>query len=168
VNPTLAESWNLSNQRAVSGQTSWYTDPPQDGPGSLRLESGEIDLSSANAPIELTFVHFFQFDDCGANLYGDGAFVEIFTVAGDEWLHVSPQTPYPDVIDGGTCDPGDNPLAGTSAWTQTSDLQFLNVTVELDDYAGETIRLGFHVAYDCANCTPTEGWYIDDILVAGY
>jgi cysteine-rich repeat protein len=167
---SLSESWNLSNQRAVSGQTSWYTDTPQTSAGSLRLESGEIDLTGATAPIELTFVHFYEFDYCdGSNLYGDGAFVEIYTVSGDEWLHVSPLTPYPDVIDSGTCGAGqDNPLAGTSAWTHTSEDQFLNVTVELDDYAGEMIRVGFHVAYDCDNCNPTEGWYFDDILVAGY
>jgi len=173
VNGSLSESWNLSNQRAVSGQTSWYTDLPQEGPGSLRLESGEIDLTDATAPIELTFVHFFEFDDCDvATQEGDGAFVEVFTASGDEWLHVSPLTPYPHVIDGDTCDVGppneNNPYAGASAWSHTSEDQFLNVTVELDDYAGETIRIGLHVAYDCANCNQTEGWYIDDILVAGF
>lgn len=171
VNGSVVESWVLSQTRPSSGQTSWYSGPapasPQ-APGSLRLMSPEIDLTGATAPVELTLQHWYEFDDCGMSMTrGDGGLVEV-RVEGS-WTRVDPVVPYPHMLEGDTCGMMDNnPLAPSPAWADDTGGAFREVKVVLDDYVGETIQIGFHVAYDCNNCGPAEGWYVDDVLVAGY
>src|SRR5439155_1009058 len=60
-----------------------------------------------------------------------------------------------------------NPLRGRPAFTDTSaNTERLN-SVDLSEFAGESIRLGFHVGWDDGNCAPQEGWFGDDVEAGG-
>jgi len=52
-----------------------------------------------------------------------------------------------------------SPLAGRAAWTSTAGWE--TVQVDLDDFAGETIRLRWRFA--AQDAAASDGWSIDDV-----
>jgi hypothetical protein len=55
-------------------------------------------------------------------------------------------------------------LGGRAAWEDDSG-GWLQVEVDLSDFAGETLRLRFLLATDSGNTVDVDGWYLDDIVL---
>lgn len=56
-----------------------------------------------------------------------------------------------------------NPLTGLRAWCNTQP--YLNSIVDINSYAGQTMRFRFRIGSDAS--VAAEGWYIDDVKVQG-
>jgi bacillopeptidase F (M6 metalloprotease family) len=141
-----------------SSNGSWQVGTPSTGPvacnsgnqcGATLLNSNyvgndtmlisptlQMPAINANEEIQLRFWHWF-------NLVSDWARVAVSTETSPgvwgAWTNVS-------VFTGN----------GGGVWTRP--------TVDLSAYAGEKIRIGFLLDYNC--CGAAEGWYIDDISVS--
>ena len=152
------------------------------GGASSRLISPEIDLREIEAPIGLSFYHYYHFKLVdGVDKKSDGSVVEIM-VDGGEWQEYE-LGDYIDKISLGTNDcPVDeetsispNPLGGREAFTGRVT-SWLPVKGSLDEFAGHTIRLGFRIASDCSSDmeaykkgdeTAVVEWYVDNVEVLG-
>lgn len=176
---SYTSDWMRSTDKAASGATAWNSGEREgttqfacadDCYGSTRLETNELDLTGLSAPIRLEFMHRWTFDDANVSSYeGDGGTVEVF--ADGMWTSVAPDGGYPHTIDdedGCMNRTEPNPLLGEGAWGHESpgaDDEFVPAQLDLSAFAGKTIRLGFHVSYDCSDLDVTEGWWLDDIVV---
>ena len=58
----------------------------------------------------------------------------------------------------------DNPLAGRLAWCG-DQWEYLHNIVDLNAFAGQTVRFRFRVGTDRTVGRPTGGWEIDDLAV---
>lgn len=147
------------------------------GGASSRLISPEIDLREAEAPISLSFYHYYHFKTIGGiDKKSDGSVVEI-SVDGGEWQEYE-LADYIDTISLGAANCSNemvtpNPLRGRAAFTGTVN-SWLRVQGTLDEFAGHTIRLGFRIASDCASDLNPYGmgdsdavveWFVDDVVV---
>ncbi len=165
----------------VTSTFSWYSGNLSDvrGGASSRLISPEIDLREVEAPINLSFYHYYHFKLVeGVDKTTDGSVVEIM-VDGGEWQEYA-LGDYLKTISLGTTDCPDtsyspNPLGGRDAFTGRV-MSWLQVKGTLDEFAGHTIRLGFRIGSDCASDAEPYGmgesdaaveWYIDNIEVLG-
>lgn len=171
--------WSRATIKAASGANAWSSGVRVPEPsqlnyyaGSSRLETPEIDLTGIEAPVRLEFVHNWEFDEADSNWEADGATVEVF--ADGAWQVVAPEGGYPytleDEDDCAGLNVQPNPLVGTMVWSHSSpgaDDAFVPAQFDLSAFAGEKIRIGFHVSYDCTDNTSvtTDGWFVDDIVV---
>ena len=57
----------------------------------------------------------------------------------------------------------DNPLPGRDAWSGDLGNDFTQVTVNLDDMGGESIRLRWRMG--CDDTVAADGWWIDDLAI---
>ncbi|HGG56965.1 MAG TPA: hypothetical protein ENK31_04120 [Nannocystis exedens] len=142
---------------------AWYSGNLTEvrGGASSRLISPEIDLREVEAPISLSFYHYYHFKLVdGVDKKSDGSVVEIM-VDGGEWQEYD-LGDYIDKISLGMdeCPVGQsedstvwpNPLGGREAFTGRVT-SWLQVKGSLDEFAGHTIRLGFRIASDCSSNT---------------
>lgn len=93
--------------------------------------------------------------------YWDFGFVQVsYTGDWDDWTSLDnayttmdhDDEAHPDVIAN---------LPGLTGWSG----DFITITFDLSDYAGDTIYIGFRYVTDWAELY--EGWYLDDVLVKG-
>jgi cysteine-rich repeat protein len=169
VSGTITDQWGRAQDDAQSGEWSWSSGTQPTGMvpyGDTRLETRDIDLTGIAAPVQLTFWHRYDFDDCDMTPgnEADGALVEVFT---GSWEALNPTPAYNNPSLGtADCAAEPTPLAGSAGWGAQGAWQ--KVTVPLDDHVGGVIRIGFHVGWDCANCMESteEGWFVDDVIVS--
>jgi len=109
----------------------------------VMIETAWIDLRNLAVP-KLEFRHMFDIPSPG-----DGALVFVMTDQDQEWRLVEPDTPYPE----------------SSGWSGTVQA-FVHVSIRLDAYAGERIRIGFFFS-SSPDGVEGDGWKIDDIEVGG-
>lgn len=162
----VSDQWHVTDARAASGLYSYHSGISPAGEGDTRLLSPEIDLSTLTpgSKVKLTFSELHHFDDCGSfDFNSDGAILEVLSGKPPLELieYISPVGGYPDVLD----DICGNPIAGLPAFTHDTGGLFHVIEVDLTGYVGRTIRLGFHVGWDCGNCALEEGFYLDDVRV---
>jgi cysteine-rich repeat protein len=170
VNGSLDSGWSVTVEESNSGQRSFHTGLPPNGPASWRLIGPELDLSGLpeGETVTLEIQHWYDFDDCGSqDQESDGAIVEVID-ANDAVTVVAPVGGYVEVLDNASgCGAGqENPLEGESAFSHSNGSFSLEV-FDLSDFVGQTIRPSFHVAWDCGECMDGQnfGWYVDDIVV---
>jgi cysteine-rich repeat protein len=170
VNGSLNSGWGVTVDAANSGQRSFYTGLPVNGPASWRLVGPELDLSGLadGETITMQIQHWYDFDDCGSgDQESDGALVEVID-ADDLVTVVEPVGGYVEVIDNASgCMAGEsNPLEGEAAFSHTNS-EFSLEVFDLSAFVGQVIRPSFHVAWDCGECNDGQnlGWYVDDIVV---
>ncbi len=147
--------WARREHDAVVGDHSWdYGDTEYEKIGEVSwLISPEIDLTEAR-DAELTFQHWREIDP-----FWDGANLKVTTDLVTADL-LQPEPGYDGVIESGW----GNPLEGQPGWWGTVDWE--EVTVDLGDYAGESIHLIWEVGVEDYPIEPGQtGWRIDDIEV---
>ncbi|MBN1287928.1 MAG: immune inhibitor A [Anaerolineae bacterium] len=134
--------WAVASEHFASASNAW-----SDSPGlqylngsdcKLRLR-GVLDLTSASAPIELTFMNRWHL-----NMF-DWATVEVSTNNGATWTNIT---------------------TGSSGYLHynSSNLAFVQETVDLSAYAGQQIMLRFRLNATSHPYTG-DGWWIDDIRI---
>lgn len=170
VNGALASGWTVTVEASQSGQRSFYTGLPPNGPASWRLVGPQIDLSelAEGETVTLSIQHWYDFDDCGnADQESDGAIVELIDDA-DGVTVIEPLGGYVSVIDDASgCGLAEaNPLEGDEAFSHTN-AEFSLELFDLSAFVGQRVALSFHVAWDCGECNDGQnlGWYVDDIVV---
>lgn len=172
VNGSLDSGWGVTVDAANSGQRSFYTGLPVDGPASWRLVGPKLDLSAVEQGelLTLQIQHWYDFDDCGIpSQESDGAIVEVvLQEAKNAVIPIEPVGGYVAIIDNASsCAAGsENPLEGEPAFSHTNS-QFSLEVFDLSAFAGGVIWPMFHVAWDCGECGDDQnlGWYVDDIVV---
>lgn len=147
------------------------------GGASSRLISPEIDLRGVEAPVSLSFYHYYHFKTIdGIDKKSDGSVVEI-SVDGGEWQEYI-LADYIGTVSFGVTNCVENslppnPLSGRAAFTGRVN-SWLRVQGSLDEFAGHTIRLGFRIASDCASAvdvhkmgdpTAVVEWFVDNVVV---
>ncbi len=107
------------------------------------IETTWIDLHNVTMP-RLEFEHMYDIPSPG-----DGAMVFVITDRDKDWELVEPEFLYPEV----------------TGWSGTMTT-WASVTVRLDDYAGQRIRIGFYFR-SSPDGVEGDGWKIKDIEVGG-
>ena len=124
------------------------------------LVSPYIALPATSDSIKLYFYQYLDTETKSSTQVYDGA--EFYVESSDDpnnFYLTSPENGYPYTFDD-ACAPPD--INGWAAWGGESGGWQL-VTVDLSNYKGKTIRLGFRFVSDCS--TTKEGWYIDNIKI---
>lgn len=112
------------------------------------VATGDIDLTTATAPITLSYWQWINFAPT------DGGYV---SVGGTQLFN--PSVPYNGVIPGFPFPPD------IDAWMgDMSGMGWHLVTFDLSAFAGQTIQISWNLSGSSVGTHP--GWYIDDILVA--
>ncbi|MEO8197902.1 MAG: choice-of-anchor B family protein, partial [Thermoanaerobaculia bacterium] len=92
----------------------------------------------------------------------DGGIVQVSTNGGGTWTTVTPAGGYPNSISN-----PDNACpampVGTAAFSSDDQFTWLQKTVNLAAYAGQSIRVAWRFGSDSA--VNGEGWYVDDITL---
>ena len=141
--------WHLVE---IDGRLAWYSDGINLGNFLL---STTIDVPT-EAPV-LTFDTKYDIE-----IYWDFGFAQISTDGGSTWTSLeNPYTTYAH-------DPSAHPniVANLPGLTGTSEgwPEWMTMSFDLTDYAGETVMLGFRYMTDWA--TLEDGWYVDDVRIS--
>ncbi|MEO8460256.1 MAG: hypothetical protein ABI451_06990 [Dokdonella sp.] len=155
TDPAAGTTWTQSTARPFSGTKAWLaTDPPSTS--DQKLISPAIALPSGQSPLVLRFQSDVTAENNGPSACWDGGFVEISTNGGGAWTLLPANKVLEDFYYG--------PLpSGTQAYCGTAPYQ--TSSMDLDDYAGQTVNLRFHMQSDTSVGTLPHGWYVDDVTV---
>ena len=164
-------TWATSGVRVNSGLRSFLA---VDSPvvTDQYLVSPEIILPVGQSPLTLSFWNYQNIEaniGTGSEACWDGGILEISTDGGSSFTQIDGSKMLTDPYNGGVI-AGPSPISNLDAWCAddiipaSGDQEVVSV-VELDDYAGETVRFRFRLGTDAA--AGDEGWYIDDVQVKG-
>ncbi|MGB4976024.1 MAG: M14 family zinc carboxypeptidase [Anaerolineae bacterium] len=151
-------TWALWGTRVHSGLQAFHaTDPATSS--DQRLVSPSIALPSGQNPLSLQFWNYQSFEPRSGGCY-DGGILEISTNAGSTWTQITSgllTDPYNGPIGSG------NPLGTVNAWCGDPQ-DWLNSIVDLNPYAGQTVKFRFRLGSDTSVGRP-DGWNLDDVVV---
>ena len=154
-----SNTWTLTSARTHSGVSAYHAEN-LDSVSDQLLVSPAVALPTGAAPLTLQFWNFQLIEDQPGGCY-DGAVVEISSDDGANWTRLEAEL-MTDPYDGPIDDGFSNPLANENAWCGDPQ-DWLESIIDLDAWAGETVRFRFRMATDSS--VGREGWYIDDIAV---
>ena len=153
------DTWAISTAQSNSGSYAYNAEDTADI-SEQQLESPDVLLPNANFPLSLQFWNQQTMEDSSGGCY-DGAILEISTNGGSSWTQLDSEL-LSDPYDGAISSSYNNPLAGRNAWCGDPQA-WLNSIIDLNAYAGETVRFRFSLGTDSS--VGREGWYIDDVKV---
>lgn len=153
---TTANVWGVSTASFRSAPSSFFTPNASVTSDQILTSTGSFALSNnPSATHSLSFWHRFD-----AESGWDGGVVEISTNGGTTWTDLGPfmsGLTYTGVLGTG------NPIAGRSAFTGNSGGSFAQTRINLNSFAGQTIKIRFRFVSD--GSFSNVGWYVDDILL---
>ncbi len=147
------DTWALSGARVHGGAFSYHAD----GVGSStdqRLVSPEMVLPT-DSPVTMQFWNWQTLESAGAGSCYDGGILEISTDGGTTWTYLPTTVMQTDPYDGPV-----SGLGGLAGWCGDPQ-DWLRSVVDLDAYAGQTVRFRFRLGTD--GSVSREGWYLDDV-----
>jgi hypothetical protein len=156
-------SWAISNTRSHSGT---FSQRGQDlaSVSDQRLLSPAIVLPGAGeSPIALRYWNHQTFEDEPPGC-ADGAILEISTDGGTTFTQLTGGALLTDPYDGTVTPGGGNPLQTLQAWCADPQDWFESI-VDLDAYAGQTVRFRFRIGTDTTVGRSPDGWFVDDVVV---
>jgi hypothetical protein len=157
-----SDTWVLNG--GISGTHSGSFVYHVDDVGSIsdqRLMSPAITLPSSGSNLTLQFWNYQHLEDNGAQCW-DAGILEISDDDGASWTQLLDAVLLTDPYDGTISSGSSNPLATLPGWCG-SPQPWLKSVVDLDAYAGETVRFRFRIGTDVAVSEP--GWDIDDVSI---
>ena len=129
---------------------------------STLLEKKQVTIPANAGNARLSFFHVFNFEPGF-----DGGVLEVSTDGGDTWQDLGSRA-IVGGYDGKVTSASRNPLGSRSSWTARGKAGvFSQVVIDLDAFAGQTIRLRFVAGFDEATgiADGYTGWFIDDIRI---
>lgn len=154
-------TWAESTARANSGTKSFLAVDPVTATDQ-RLVSPAVTLPSGQLPLALLFWSDQTLEDRTGGCY-DGVFLEISTDAGTTWTAMGGAqlqvNPYQGPLAG-----TNNPATGQNAWCG-DPITWARHVVNLDSYAGQTVRFRYRLASDASVGRAPHGFYLDDVKV---
>ncbi len=158
------DTWALlASPAPVHAGTYAYVAADSSSVSDQRLVSPAVALPSGQAPLTLEFWNRQEIEDNGTAACYDGAIAEISTNGGSTWVQLLDAVLLTDPYNGPVSNGYSNPLAGLRAWCGDPQ-EYLESVVNLDAYAGATVRFRFRVGTD-SSTGRTYGWAIDDVTV---
>jgi hypothetical protein len=156
------DSWALSTARSHSpGHSALAPDLAYDS--DQRLVSPAIALPSASLPLTLQFWTHQTIEDRIGGCY-DGAFLEVSSDGGSNWNQVPSSKLLIGPYKGPISSSFNNPARGKQAWCGDPQ-DWSRTVVDLDGFAGETVRFRFRMATDASTGRVPDGFYLDDVVV---
>ena len=156
--------WSAASTAAQGGTYSAFA-PDVGGVSDQRLQLvNAVGIPASGVTgAQLTFWHRYNFEGSGASNY-DGGVLEISTDGGGVWVDAGSHMDS-GFYNGSISTFYGNPLAGRSAWVQTSPNYpfFYQSTVDLLSYAGQSVLVRFRQGDDNSGVGP--GWWIDDVQI---
>lgn len=160
------KGFNVSSAYAASGSNSYHAvdpgKPSDDVFLAVLLMKKFVSIPANAGRVRLSFSHIFNFEPGY-----DGGVVEISTDGGETWQDLGSRI-ISGGYDGRLTSASRNPLGDRLAWTSRGARGvFSRVVIDLDDFAGQTIRLRFLAGFDEATgiIDGYTGWFIDDIKI---
>ncbi|HET9532080.1 MAG TPA: S8 family serine peptidase [Blastocatellia bacterium] len=161
------KGFNLNSITGNSGTSSYHTVDPGKEENDFRLSTltmkKKIAIPENAGRVRLSFFHIFNFEPGF-----DGGVLEISTDGGSTWQDLGSRV-IVGGYDGQLTEASENPLGSRQAWTSRGRAGvFSQVVVNLDDFAGQQIRLRFLAGFDFATgiLEGYTGWFIDDIRIS--
>ena len=148
------DTWTLSGARVHGGAFAYHAD----GVGTTtdqRLVSPELVLPT-EIPVTMQFWNWQSMEPSGGGCY-DGGILESSTDNGATWTYLPTTVMQTDPYDGPV-----SGLGGLEGWCGDPQ-DWLRSVVDLDAYAGQTVRFRFRLGTDVS--VSREGWYVDDVVV---
>lgn len=156
---TGSQTWAVSTARPSSPTKAWLaTDVATTS--DQRLVSPAIVLPSGESPLTLSFQSDLNLEPRTAGGCWDGGLLEVSTNGGTSWTQVPGTQLLTDPYTGAA---NDGPANGLQVWCGTR--AYKKSIVDLDSYAGQTVRFRFRVSTDGSQGLTPHGWYVDDIKV---
>jgi hypothetical protein len=175
----VGAQWHLDDWNAFggSGLSWWMADTTLGLNGGYLdewyqvMDTDPIDLSSASNPV-LTFQHRYNVETPGGEPTGydgwDGQNVRISTDGGSTWMVLASPSPAYTNTSLYSFGFSHNEGLGIPGWCGQL-LNWTQVTVDLTDYAGQSVQIRFAFASDPGFSTPDQpdmfAWQVDDIQV---
>ena len=162
----IGNTWQLTQDRSWIGDWSWHADNPPTI-SDQRLVSPPVALPGpGNLPLTLRFDNWMEIESATGGNCWDAGILEISTDDGNSWTQIEDgellSQPYDGTVNNFTSGP--NPLAGLRAWcVRNPPRDWMENTVDLSPWAGETVRLRFRLGSDAT--VGQEGWYVDHVRV---
>jgi hypothetical protein len=153
------DTWTLSGTQVHGGAFSYHA-TDSSTISNQQLQSPDLVLPT-ETPLTLQFWNWQEIEDSSSGCY-DGATLEISTDAGSTWIQLATTAMQTDPYDGPISTSFSNPLGGQDAWCGDPQ-DWLRSVVDIDAYAGQTVRFRFSLATDSS--VSREGWYIDDVAI---
>jgi Subtilase family len=162
----MKKGFATSTQFAHSGTMSYHVvDPGKDSNDTLlafMFTKKAINIPDNVGGVRLSFYHIFNFEPGY-----DGGVLEISTDNGETWQDLGTRM-LVGGYDGRVTSASSNPLGTRAAWTLRGVAGvFSQVVVNLDDFAGQRVKLQFKAGFDEATgvLDGYKGWFIDDIRI---
>ncbi|MGQ0799436.1 MAG: hypothetical protein ACT4NL_04895 [Pseudomarimonas sp.] len=152
---TGTNRWTQSTSRPFSGTTAWLA-PDAVVTTDQQLMSPPIVMPTGQAPLVLRFQHDVNMEENGPSACWDGGFVEVSSNGGTNWTPVPANKVLEDFYYGPLPN-GNQAYCGTNPYEVSS--------MDLDDYAGQTINLRFRLQTDSNTGDAPLGWSVDDVSV---
>ena len=162
TDPVSGTTWTQSTARPFNGSTAWLAVDVVTA-SDQKLISPPISLPALNTGLLLRFQHDLSMEHNGGTPAApsscfDGGFVEISTDNGLTWNAIPAADVLEDRYDG-LLSTGQSSWCGVQPYTQAG--------IDLDPYAGQTVRFRFRAITDTSVGNVPHGWYVDDLQVIG-
>jgi hypothetical protein len=149
------DTWALSGARVHGGAFSYHATDVETT-SDQQLVSPEM-LLPTEVPVTMQFWNWQQMEPQGSGACWDGGIVEISTNGGSTWTYLPTSVMQTDPYDGPVTG-----LGGLEGWCGDPQ-DWLRSVVDLDAYAGQTVRFRFRLGTDSS--VGREGWYLDDAVI---
>ena len=163
IGATGTANWAISGARTHSGTKAFLAQDVAVLSDQL-LTSPAMTLPTGQSPLALLFWNHQTIEDTSATACYDGALLQISTNNGSTWTQVPDALlqvgPYNGPISSGFS----NPAAGLRGWCGDPQ-DWTRYVVNLDSYAGETVKFRFRMATDSSAGRVPDGFYLDDVRV---
>ncbi|MEP7043172.1 MAG: S8 family serine peptidase [Dokdonella sp.] len=160
------DSWALGDA-AHRGTQAWQADaPPAGTPNDQYLISPSIALPNDLSPLSLEFWNQQSLKSLTSSSCQDGAVVEISSDDGSTWTQIPGSKLLTDPYNGPISSSFGNPLANHQGWCGDPQA-YLNSIVNLQGYAGQTVKFRFRLGHDRFDHRSDPNWAIDDVSVRG-
>lgn len=147
-----AKAWQANNRTSVSDQ---------------RLVSPSVTLPSTLTGINLSFWNKQSMEDqSGGTACFDGAILEVSSDGGTTWTQAPPASLLTQPYTGPVSTSYNSPIGGLQAWCG-DPAPYTYSVVDMQAYAGQSVKFRFRMANDSSVGEPDPGWAIDDLRVAG-
>jgi len=161
----MKKGFVVSSGVSTSGSSSYHAvDPGEDDGEDAQLSSlfmkKQATIPDDAGQVRLTFFHIFNFEPGF-----DGGVLEISTDAGATWQDLGSRV-IVGGYDGKVTGASENPLGNRLAWTSRGKPGvFSQVVINLDEFAGQKIKLRFLAGFDGATGVKDgyAGWFVDDL-----
>ncbi|MGB0133501.1 S8 family serine peptidase [Dokdonella sp.] len=156
------DTWALSTARAHGGVQSFLAQDLAYDSDQLLVSPG-MNLPADELPLSLQFWSHQTIENRVAGCY-DGALLDISVDDGATWTQVPDGRLLVGGYDGPISTSFNNPARGRQAWCG-DPRDWSRTIVDLNAYAGQSVRFRFRVATDASTGRVPDGFYLDDVVV---